>query len=125
MTKRVKIPNQEICHFFADEEMRGKYFDAFYHFASTVATLPLKDECLRWASIIHQWNLPDIQQYEISLAEVAKKPQLKCNLIELHRFLEIIKKINQITLFKDMPLIPNRSGILKTTEAPPGWKRHS
>lgn len=113
----VKIPNQEICHFFVDEEMRGKYFDAFYHFASTVATLPLKDECLRWASIIHQWNLPDIQQHGISLAEVAKKASAEGNLIELHNFLEIIKKINQITLFKDMPLIPNRSGILKTTES--------
>lgn len=113
----VKIPNQEICHFFVDEEMRGKYFDAFYHFASTVTTLPLKDECLRWANIIHQWNLPDIQQYEISLAEVAKKASTEGNLIELHNFLEIIKKINQITLFKDMPLIPNRSGILKTTES--------
>lgn len=112
----VKIPNQDICLFFADEEMRDKYFDAFYHFASTVTTLPLKDECLRWASIIHQWNLPDIQQYEISLAEVAKKASAEGDLIELHHFLEIIKKINQITLFKDMPLIPNRSGILKTTE---------
>ena len=112
----VKIPNQDICLFFADEEMRGKYFDAFYHFASTVTTLPLKDECLRWASIIHQWNLPDIQQYEISLAEVAKKASAEGDLIKLHHFLEIIKKINQITLFKDMPLIPNRSGILKTTE---------
>ena len=112
----VKIPNQDICLFFADEEMRDKYFDAFYHFASTVTTLPLKEECLRWASIIHQWNLPDIQQYEISLAEVAKKASAEGDLIELHHFLEIIKKINQITLFKDMPLIPNRSGILKTTE---------
>lgn len=116
LNEGVKIPNQEICLFFEDEEMRGKYFDAFYHFASTVTTLPLKDECLRWASIIHQWNLPDIQQYEISLAEVAKKASAEGDLIELHHFLEIIKKINQISLFKDMPLIPNRSGILKTTE---------
>lgn len=112
----VKIPNTEICNFFADEEMRKKYFEAFYHFASTVATLPFKDECLRWANLIHQWNLPDIQQYEISLAEVAKKASAEGDLIELHNFLEIIKKINQITLFKDIPLIPNRSGVLKTTE---------
>lgn len=112
----VKIPNTEICNFFADEEMRKKYFEAFYHFASTVATLPFKDECLRWANLIHQWNLPDIQQYEISLAEVAKKASAEGDLIELHHFLEIIKKINQITLFKDIPLIPNRSGVLKTTE---------
>lgn len=112
----VKIPNTEICNFFADEEMRKKYFEAFYHFASTVATLPFKDECLRWANLIHQWNLPDIQQYEISLAEVAKKASAEGDLIELHHFLEVIKKINQITLFKDIPLIPNRSGVLKTTE---------
>lgn len=112
----VKIPNQEICLFFANEDMREKYFDAFYHFASTVATLPRKDECLRWANIIHQWNLPDIQLYELSLAEVAKKASAEGDLVELHHFLEIIKEINQINLFKEMPLIPNRSGILKTTE---------
>lgn len=111
----VKIPDQEICLFFADEEMRDKYFDAFYHFASTVATLPLKDECLRWANIIHQWDLPDIQLHELSLAEVAKKASAEDDLVELHHFLEIIKEIKQTKLFEDIPLIPNRSCILKTT----------
>lgn len=112
----VKIPNTEICIFFADEEMREKYFDAFYHFASTVATLPLKDECLRWANIIHQWNLHDIQLHELSLSEVAKKASAEGDLVNLHHFLELIKDIKQTKLFEDMPLIPNRSGILKKTE---------
>lgn len=112
----VKIPNTEICIFFTDEEMREKYFDSFYHFASTVATLPLKDECLRWANIIHQWNLHDIQLHELSLSEVAKKASAEGDLVNLHHFLELIKEIKQTKLFEDMPLIPNRSGILKKTE---------
>lgn len=111
----IKIPNTEICSFFADKEKNEKYFDAFYEYASTVATLPSKEICLKWANIIHQWNLKDESQHEISLADVAQKVTTDKGLEKLHFLLEIIKEIKQTKLFETIPLIPNRKGELKTT----------
>lgn len=111
----VKIPNAEICSFFADDDKKEKYFDAFYEYASAVATLPTKDICLKWANIIHQWKISDESQYEISLADVAQKVTTDKGFEKLHFLLEIIKESKQMKLFETMALIPNRKGELRTT----------
>lgn len=111
----VKILNADICTFFADKDNRAKYFDSFYGYASLSATLPNKDECLRWTDIIHEWGLSDESSHEINLGDVARKVTEISDYTKLHNLLEIIKECKQIKLFETMSLIPNRKGVLTST----------
>lgn len=111
----IKIPDIEVCDFFEDPENRYKYFDAFYEYASSVSTLPNKEICLQWAGIIHNWNLTDICQFELSLGDVAKTVTTNGCSDNLHKFLEIIREINKPKLFETLPLIPNRKGELRVS----------
>lgn len=111
----VKILNADICTFFADKDNRAKYFDSFYDYASLSAILPNKDECLRWADIIHEWGVPDESSHEINLGDVARKVTEISDYTKLHDLLEIIKECKQTKLFETMSLIPNREGTLKST----------
>ncbi|MFV0501482.1 MAG: sacsin N-terminal ATP-binding-like domain-containing protein [Bacteroidales bacterium] len=111
----VKILNLNICDFFANEDNKDKYFDSFYDYASLAATLPNKDICLRWSSIIHEWGLSDESLHEINLAEIAQQVTADSDYKKLHNLLEIIKECNHIKLFETMQLIPNREGELKDT----------
>lgn len=111
----VKIPNADICTFFADKDNRAKYFDSFYDYASLSTILPNKDECLRWADIIHEWGLSDEPKHEINLEDVARKVTEINDYTKLHNLLEIIKKCKQTKLFETMSLIPNREGELRSS----------
>lgn len=111
----VKILNADICTFFADKDNQAKYFGSFYDYASLSAILPNKDDCLRWADIIHEWELSDESSHEINLGDVAQKVTEISDNAKLHNLLEIIKECKQTKLFETMLLIPNREGVLKST----------
>lgn len=92
-----------------DSEASMEFYDTIYHYSSSVYLMPVKNECLNWSKIIHEWNLDDCSSI-INIEDVAKTVSTVNN-GNLHRLLEFIKKMGKTSLFNTNKLIPNREGI--------------
>lgn len=108
--------NEGCIKFFDDniiEMLDSKYdmefYDTIYHYSSSVYLMPVKNECLNWSKIFHEWNLKDCGFF-INIEDVAKTVSTVNN-GNLHKLLEFIMEMGKTSLFNTYALIPNRKGI--------------
>lgn len=87
------------------------YLSVLYPYAKEVATIPSKDELIRWSQIIAEWN-PNKTENFLKLEDIVRYiSQYKGN--RLHDMLQMIVDAEHTEYFEEYALIPNREGILK------------
>lgn len=106
----VKVLHPEVYKNLNKEQL-DKYLPVIVKFASQSVILP-SDNVLEWSQIVAGWTKDNDSCY-VSIREICDNIHYKGN--DLKTFLLFLKDVGQIgiELMESMPLIPNRTGILK------------
>lgn len=118
--ERVSVSdNEKVCflapnivEFLLTEEGIA-YYDVVYNYASQVATLPQKEECLEWSRIVGGWNTDAIGRF-VTVEDIVKSIKSENDKNSLLNFLDFLKTSKQLDNFPDAAIFPNREGDLKS-----------
>lgn len=109
---KVRFLAPDIVEFLTTEEGKG-YLDVVYQYASQVAHLPQKDECLEWSGIVGKWDASRTERF-ITIKDIVDYISEKKDQTQLYDFLRFLKECKQLDNFALACIFPNREGELKS-----------
>jgi hypothetical protein len=110
--EKVRFLALNMVEFLLTEEGLA-YYDVVYNYASRVATLPQKEECLEWSRIVGDWN-PEATERFVTVEDIVKSIKAENDKNNLLKFLDFLKTSKQLDNFPDAAIFPNREGDLKS-----------
>lgn len=97
---------------FISDKVDIDYLSIIYPYAEKTATIPCKDELIRWSRIIAEWDSTK-SEFFLALETIVKYVSVHQDNF-LHEMLEMLVAAGHSDFFEKYALLPNREGVLMT-----------